>query len=432
MIVIVAFPVDGTEGGLFRTATSLLALTVAALGMRVMAPYQLGVLKSFVGQIGRWAVIVIISASSAALTLILFSDTKESAAGWPVAWAIQVLLLIAGSRVIVTPIVRAGLMTKRIAVVGDNEVGRAIVKAIDAEAGSGFSLVGVFDDDWPGRQNAIGKVGDLATLSRFERVDSVLVASALPVDFQRALAQLRSVVAEIAVVETSGVTPTIRSVQKFCLGNINLTVVMPRALSDWEVVQKAVFDRAVALALLITALPFLLLIAVAIKIDSPGPVFFRQPRLGYNNVVFSVLKFRTMYHGMADLMADKQTSQGDVRVTRVGRVLRALSLDELSQLFNVFAGNMSMVGPRPHALNTSAGGFKLADAVAEYAERHRVKPGITGWAQVNGSRGELKTVDQLNRRVSYDLEYIQNWSLWLDVKIIILTIRREIFSAHAF
>jgi lipopolysaccharide/colanic/teichoic acid biosynthesis glycosyltransferase len=175
-----------------------------------------------------------------------------------------------------------------------------------------------------------------------------------------------------------------------------------------------------------------MLIALAIRLDSPGPVLFRQPRLGFNNRLFTCYKFRTMHHGMADLFGDRQATRGDPRVTRLGKWLRALSLDELPQLLNVLQGNMSLVGPRPHPPNTKAADKLFTDVVAKYAFRHRVKPGITGWAQVNGWRGETKTIDQIENRVSCDLAYIENWSVWFDLRILMLTLTREILSRNAF
>ena len=166
--------------------------------------------------------------------------------------------------------------------------------------------------------------------------------------------------------------------------------------------------------------------------DSPGPVLFRQPRLGFNNRLFTCYKFRTMHHGMTDLLGDRQATRGDPRVTRLGKWLRALSLDELPQLLNVLKGNMSLVGPRPHPPNTKADDKLFSDVVAKYAFRHRVKPGITGWAQVNGWRGETRTVEQIENRVACDLAYIENWSIWFDLRIMVLTVTREILSRHAF
>jgi exopolysaccharide biosynthesis polyprenyl glycosylphosphotransferase len=205
-----------------------------------------------------------------------------------------------------------------------------------------------------------------------------------------------------------------------------------RYLSDWEVVQKSTFDLTLATLLLPFLCPLMLVIAAAIRFESRGPILFRQPRAGLDGRPFTIYKFRTMYHHMADIGADRQTSRGDPRVTKLGRVLRRYSLDELPQLLNVFRGDMSLVGPRPHAPQTTAAGVPFAQAVQEYYIRHSVKPGITGWAQVNGARGEVATIHQLRKRVAYDLFYIMNWSVFFDIKIIVLTIRREVFSQHAF
>jgi lipopolysaccharide/colanic/teichoic acid biosynthesis glycosyltransferase len=161
-------------------------------------------------------------------------------------------------------------------------------------------------------------------------------------------------------------------------------------------------------------------------------VLFRQPRLGFNNRMFLCYKFRTMHHGMADLLADRQTTRDDPRITRIGRYLRKLSVDELPQLFNVLNGTMSLVGPRPHAPNTKAADRLFAEVVQQYALRHRVKPGITGWAQVNGWRGETRTVDQIEQRVKFDLFYIENWSVLLDLRILVMTVLREVASRQAF
>ena len=164
--------------------------------------------------------------------------------------------------------------------------------------------------------------------------------------------------------------------------------------------------------------PVLLLIALAIKLDSRGPVLFRQARYGFNNEVIIVNKFRTMYHHRPPEVGVPQACRGDARVTRVGRLLRRMSFDELPQLLNVLAGSMSMVGPRPHAVEHNE---QYAALIGGYHGRHRVKPGITGWAQVNGLRGETTTVEQMRRRVEYDIHYIENWSPWLDFRILGLT-----------
>ncbi len=219
----------------------------------------------------------------------------------------------------------------------------------------------------------------------------------------------------------------------FATATAALTANPPRhARAALQILLKALLDRGAALVLLALLLPVLLLIALAVRLDSPGPVLFRQPRVGLHDAVFPIWKFRTMHHAMTDAEARLQTSRADARVTRIGRTLRRLSLDELPQLINVLAGHMSLVGPRPHTPTTAVAGRALAEIVGPYRLRHRVKPGMTGWAQINGSRGELRTDDDVRRRVELDLAYIENWSVGLDLRILFLTVKREILSSRAY
>ncbi len=184
---------------------------------------------------------------------------------------------------------------------------------------------------------------------------------------------------------------------------------------------KRLADIVVAATMLVFLAPLLLVTALAVKLDSPGPVLFRQLRRGYNNRSFDALKFRTLRHDMADPLADRLVTRGDPRVTRVGAFLRRSSIDELPQLLNVLKGEMSLVGPRPHPSNAKAGGRPYEEVVERFQRRYRVRPGITGWAQVNGLRGNTETADDLRRRVDYDLDYIRRWSLWLDLLILLRT-----------
>jgi len=166
----------------------------------------------------------------------------------------------------------------------------------------------------------------------------------------------------------------------------------------------------------------MLMVAIAIKLDSRGPVFFKQKRYGFNNELIEIYKFRSMYTDQADATASKLVTADDPRVTRVGRFIRKTSLDELPQLLNVvFAGNLSLVGPRPHALQAKAENQLYQDAVDGYFARHRVKPGITGWAQIHGWRGETDSQEKIQQRVEHDLFYIENWSILLDLSILART-----------
>jgi putative colanic acid biosynthesis UDP-glucose lipid carrier transferase len=188
----------------------------------------------------------------------------------------------------------------------------------------------------------------------------------------------------------------------------------------WSPTAKRAEDLVLGTALLVLTLPLMVAIAVAIRFDTPGPALFRQTRRGLNNRPFAILKFRTMVFVPGPELVVPQARRFDPRVTRVGRVLRRTSLDELPQLFNVLKGEMSLVGPRPHALAHDA---RYAALIDGYAERHRVPPGITGWAQVNGHRGETDTLEKMQRRVDHDLVYLAHRSLVFDLRILLLTVR---------
>ena len=184
-----------------------------------------------------------------------------------------------------------------------------------------------------------------------------------------------------------------------------------------------------ALIAVIVFLPALILIAVAVKLDSPGPVFFRQKRYGFANNEFTVFKFRTMQHREFEDPSVPQAKRDDRRITRIGGFLRRTSLDELPQFFNVLLGDMSLVGPRPHAV---AHNVQFAQVIDDYLSRHRVKPGITGWAQINGLRGETDTPEKMRARVQHDLYYIDNWSLLFDLKILLLTPFHGFINKNAY
>ncbi|WP_455925132.1 undecaprenyl-phosphate glucose phosphotransferase [Pseudomonas putida] len=203
-------------------------------------------------------------------------------------------------------------------------------------------------------------------------------------------------------------------------------------LRGWSPFFKRLEDLLISSIALVMLSPIMLLVGLAIKLDSSGPVLFKQKRYGYNNRLIEVYKFRSMHQHQADANAEKQTVRGDSRITRVGRFIRKTSLDELPQLFNVFGGSMSMVGPRPHATATKAAGILFEEAVKEYTSRHRVKPGITGLAQINGYRGETDTLEKIEKRVEFDLEYIENWSVWFDLYILFRTVPAVLLTREVY
>jgi polysaccharide biosynthesis protein PslA len=277
---------------------------------------------------------------------------------------------------------------------------------------------------------------DLAALERMIRqdaVDTVLVA--LP---WSASDQVRAIIQRISMAPVdvyiypgmNGLDLPLRRADRAF--DLPLLMACTRPIVGWRAYIKRTEDVVLSLGLLAFISPVMLSIAAIIKLTSGGPVFFRQRRLGYNNRVIEVLKFRSMYTHLADADAVQQALRDDKRVTPFGAWLRKTSLDELPQLLNVLRGDMSLVGPRPHALATTAGGLALEEAVPVYSSRHRVKPGITGWAQVNGYRGALDSVEKIVHRVNHDLYYIENWSLRLDLKILWRTARLVFADDNAF
>ncbi|WP_180723915.1 undecaprenyl-phosphate glucose phosphotransferase [Paraburkholderia largidicola] len=197
----------------------------------------------------------------------------------------------------------------------------------------------------------------------------------------------------------------------------------------WDILPKEVFDRVFALCVLLAISPILLVVSVSVKLSSPGPILFRQYRKGMNGDVFSIYKFRTMYQGADKPGTVVQARKGDARVTKVGSFLRRTSLDELPQFLNVLKGEMSVVGPRPHAVEHDE---YYKDLVQHYMFRYRIKPGITGWAQVNGYRGETAEIERMDARVRFDMYYIQHWTFWMDLKIVALTIIKGFVGKSAY
>lgn len=205
------------------------------------------------------------------------------------------------------------------------------------------------------------------------------------------------------------------------LGGASFIRIFPKPLRAYQAGLKRAFDVVASTMILAFLLPVFVVVAAAIKLDSRGPVLFRQPRVGRGGLHFTVLKFRTMREDAGDVLADKLTVRNDPRLTRIGGFLRKTSIDELPQLLNVLFGSMSLVGPRPHALNAKANGAFYSDVVANYNARHRVKPGVTGLAQVLGWRGPTDTHAQIEQRVANDLRYISDWSFFRDLLILVRT-----------
>jgi polysaccharide biosynthesis protein PslA len=328
----------------------------------------------------------------------------------------------------------------RTVVIGEEQQIHDLLFRIRAAGRRTFDVIGVVQHPADGviRETLLelpdfGDIDVLERMIRQDAVDTVLVA--LPWSSGE---QTRAIIDRISMAPVdvyiypgmNGLNLPLRRPHR----NFDLPLLMActRPIVGWGALVKRAEDVALSLALLIFISPVMVTIAAGIRLTSRGPVFFRQRRLGYNNRVIEVLKFRSMYTHLSDADASQQALRGDKRVTPFGAWLRKTSMDELPQLLNVLKGDMSLVGPRPHALATTAGGLALEEAVPVYSSRHRVKPGITGWAQVNGYRGALDSVDKIVHRVNHDLYYIENWSLGFDLKILWRTARLVFADDNAF
>jgi polysaccharide biosynthesis protein PslA len=429
-----------SDGALFLA--TCIGSVVATVFLSRAGAYQLRSLFPLGKSLPILPLPMLIGGGSLIVCLFLMRDGSLVFRESPFLWLFFGAVLLTASRGYLSRLLRrwteSGKLARRVAVIGAGEFSREFIERLRAEPHA-YTVVGLYDDRRsriPGVQEGVrvrGTVRDLLERSREEQIDLIVVALPLrAVDrISRILDQIGSAVADICLT-TDFAGFRYKSSQISSVGSNPVVLIDERPFKDWRAAKKFVFDIVIGSFLLVVLAPFLALIALAIRFDSPGPVLFRQPRLGFNNRLFTCYKFRSMHHGMTDLTGDKQVTRGDPRVTRLGKWLRALSLDELPQIFNVMKGNMSLVGPRPHPPNTKAADQLFTDVVAKYAFRHRVKPGITGWAQVNGWRGETKTVEQIESRVACDLAYIENWSLCFDLRIMMLTVTREILSRHAF
>ncbi|MEM9085899.1 MAG: undecaprenyl-phosphate glucose phosphotransferase [Pseudomonadota bacterium] len=279
----------------------------------------------------------------------------------------------------------------------------------------------------------LGGFSDLLALAQEGRLDQVILAvpSISQDRLDRITDALSAASIDLCVLPREAIELTTQYRVSF-LGTLPVFAVWQQPIRDVDGVIKEALDYTLASVALLLLSPLFLLIALAIKLETKGPILFRQKRLGFNNNEITVLKFRSMFVATQDQSGQERTTRQDPRVTRVGRFIRRTSLDELPQLLNVLKGDMSIVGPRPHATMMKVGDKLYFDAVRGYAARHRVKPGITGLAQVRGLRGEIATQERARKRVELDTYYIENWTPWLDIQIILETVIKVVWDDHAY
>ena len=413
----------GSGASAALTATAAFGVAIALATAAYSPVYQLRLLLDW-RRSSFAALAPLLIAFIAVSALMLDSGIGASAvasAGWA-PLSVATIILFA-SRYVWTGVIehcaRSGWLAYRVAVVG-------------TEAPQVLDLVGQHPSPFLQMRRIPDGDGSLRALTSHVRrhvVDAIILAYAPGEDVAliQSLAALRSVVPDILtfsrISRCGGLPPS------HPLASLPLTSLQKAPMADRDIIVKGLIDRLGGVALCILLAPLLLATALAISLESPGPILFLQPRVGYNNRIFMMFKFRSMHDHQRDSRAKVQTTRDDHRITRVGRFIRRWSIDELPQLFNVIRGEMSLVGPRPHAPGTQVDGVPVAHVHPDYEVRHRVLPGITGWAQVNGSRGALVQIADVEQRLRLDLEYIDRWSLGFDLRILLLTLTSA--SSHA-
>ncbi len=380
-----------------------------------------------------------------ALILFFLKMGEDFSRIWLASWFLAGLAVLVSLRLFFSRLVASwravGLLERRAVLVGGGPEAVALIRALRAEPDNDIRICGIFDDRETSRVPAIneglpklGRVDELLEFGRQAEIDMLIVA--LPMAAERRLVQLLKTLWVLPVdIRLSAGASMLRFRPRSYsyVGTVPFLDLFDKPIADWDYVAKACFDRIVGSIALFVAAPVMLAVAAAIKLDSPGPALFRQNRHGFNNELIEVFKFRSMYVDQTDAHAARLATRGDPRITRVGRFIRKTSLDELPQLINVvLKGNLSLVGPRPHAIQAKAADRLYEQVVDGYFARHRVKPGITGWAQVNGWRGETDTPEKLERRVEHDLFYIENWSVIFDAYILLLTPIRLLNTENAY
>ncbi|RWO54615.1 undecaprenyl-phosphate glucose phosphotransferase [Mesorhizobium sp.] len=359
-------------------------------------------------------------------------------------WFVVGFMLIFGLRLLMSKLIRRwardGRMERRAVIVGGGTAAEVLIRSVEKQPYNDIRICGIFDDRGDKRSPPIvagypklGTVSELIEFARIARIDMLIVS--LPLTAESRVLQLLKKLWVLPVdIRLSAHSNALRFRPRAYsyIGSVPMLDIFDRPINDWDSVAKRAFDIVFSIIGIIVFSPVMLATAIAIKLDSKGPVLFHQKRHGFNNEIIEVYKFRSMYTDKADPTARQTVTRNDPRVTRVGRFIRKTSIDELPQFFNSLFGSLSLVGPRPHAIAAQSHNLLYNEVVDGYFARHKVKPGVTGWAQINGWRGEMDTNEKIRMRTEYDLYYIENWSLLFDLRILFLTPIRLLNTENAY
>ncbi|NLS03138.1 undecaprenyl-phosphate glucose phosphotransferase [Rhizobium sp. P32RR-XVIII] len=438
------WPGDGSETLAARAGMAAIAAALGVLALQLADTYSIPALRTRVRLLprifGAWTA----AFSGTEVIFSFFRDLPWAQLNLHLLWFLLAALFLLGSRFLAAQGIRSwarnGIMERRAVIVGGGEPAKDLIRMLELQADNDIRICGIFDDRGEKRSPVmvagypkLGTVAELVEFVRLTRIDMLIIS--LPLSAEDRILQLLKKLWVLPVdIRLAAHANRLRFRPRAYshIGSVPMLDIFRKPIRDWDSVAKRGFDLFFATLALLLLWPVMVVTAIAIKLTSKGPVFFMQKRHGFNNEVINVFKFRSMYTNMSDYNAKTVVTKGDPRVTPVGRIIRKSSIDELPQLFNVLKGDLSLVGPRPHAVLAQTKDRAWGDIVEGYFARHRVKPGVTGWAQINGWRGEIDNDDKIKFRTAYDLYYIENWSLWFDLKILFLTPIRLLNTENAY
>ncbi|PZP39262.1 MAG: undecaprenyl-phosphate glucose phosphotransferase [Pseudomonas fluorescens] len=427
-------------------ALTLVAASIFGIGAGALKLYEDYALRNLINSIPRLFTLVFLTFGSLLILLFLFKISAQFSRVWLILWSVSFMASVLGLRWwaawTIKQSIAKGLWKRRMAVLGCNDKAVELVKELYENPQPDVEFVGVFcvspDMDYKSVSSKLeiscplpgGSFDKLLKLCAKGAVDDVVIAENL-----EKLDHASNIFLELNSYPINAwyCLPLGLIGRMSLTGGLPLVLIFKRPLEGHSVLLKRAIDVLASGMILTMIAPVMLVVALLVKMSSPGPIFFRQQRGGFNGEEFEMLKFRSMREG-SDAVKDEngkemQALKNDPRVTWIGKIIRKTSLDELPQLINVLRGDMSLVGPRPHVPSHNNYYENLIDV---YASRHKMKPGLTGWAQLNGLRGETETLEKMEKRVEFDIWYTQNWSFWMDVKIILMTPFTVLFQKTAY
>lgn len=422
----------------------VLASAITILAIEASGGYRMAALLRPLSYSGRLFMVWTTTFAVMAVAGFLAKVSADFSRLWYGGWFVAGLALLVAGRFVMSRQLRRwarnGTMERRAVIVGGGKAAESLIRSIEQQPYNDIRICGIFDDRDDLRSPPVvagypklGTIDELTVFARIASIDILIVS--LPITAERRVLQMLKKLWVLPVdVRLSAHSNQLRFRPRSYsfIGSVPMLDIFDRPISEWDAVSKRIFDVVFSLIGIVLFSPVMIATAIAIKLDSKGPVLFKQKRHGFNNEIIQVFKFRSMYTDDCDPTARKAVTKNDPRVTRVGRFIRKTSIDELPQFFNALMGSLSLVGPRPHAITAQSHNKLYHEVVDGYFARHRVKPGVTGWAQINGWRGEIDSDEKIKMRTEYDLHYIENWSLWLDLKILLLTPVRLLNTENAY